>query len=259
MSTYMLLKDMRVQRMNIMQTPFIASACPVFACVMLGHMLAKRFDANDLGVGIVHHAAEPDIESMSNKNGWVSASTVLYRGATNESDAAPTGAPVIPAVAANARLSLIIKLDEQPQEIRAEEAVRSIRLAGGIVPMPPRVMFFDDLKSAIAACGRGFWLEDAADIVRQRLSDGAPPEEAVLTPVEAPGWYVPATIGYRRISAFAHRNGVRDGLKHAFAEALLGLVKYQSIYRLGETPSLWQYQWIGDRRAFVVFQPQSNQ
>lgn len=254
MSIYMLLRGMRVQRANIMQTPFVASPAPVFAAVMLGHMLASRLGVRDLGVGIVHHAAEIDVENLPTKSDWLSPSATLYRGATNESGAAPMAAPMIPAITAALHVSLIVRLDDHPGQEQAQRVVRLARLAGGTVGTPPTVVFFDTLQEAIRACGRGFWIGDATETVRQRIQSGASAHEAVLTPVNKPGWYVPATLGYRRISSFARRGGARDGLEHAFVEALLGLVQYQSIHQMESPRALWRHQWIGDRRAFIVSQ-----
>jgi CRISPR-associated protein Csy2 len=254
MSVYMLLKNMRVQRANIMQTPFVASPAPVFAAVMLGHMLADRLGVRDLGVGIVHHAAEIDVESLPTKSDWLLPSAVLYRGATNESGAAPTGAPMIPAITATLHLSLIVRLDDHPGQERAQRIVGLARLAGGTVSAPPTVVFFESLQDAIQACGRGFWVSDATEMVRERLRNGTTVQEAVLAPVNKAGWYAPATLGYRRISSFARRGGARDGLEHAFAEAMLGLVQYQSIHRIESPHALWRHQWVGDRRAFIVSQ-----
>jgi CRISPR-associated protein Csy2 len=68
----------------------------------------------------------------------------------------------------------------------------------------------------------------------------APPAEIVSANLEGDKrkWISPTALGYAQTTTAKERGAVRNGLPHAFAEPLIGLVEYQSIRK---TPlSFWQ-------------------
>lgn len=258
---FVVLQHIKAQRANLQQTHYLVAATPVFATVMLGHAIAARLGVRDLGVGIVHHSASPHIEYIPNTNGWMNGFPCQFRGATGEiasGGTGPTQNAVQPAVTGDLDVSLVLRIEDGPDmsDVRKVVASMGVRLAGGKVPRPPRILEADDLASAIRMCGRGYWVSDATQTVRDRLADGTPIIEAVMGRV-AGGWHVPATLGYRALTRFEQRSGARDGLDHAYSEPVVGLVRYNSVFSLGHDgappPVLWSHRWITDS-MFVVHQ-----
>ncbi len=258
---FVVLQHIKAQRANLQQTQYLVAATPAFASVMLGHSIAARLGVRDLGVGIVHHSASPHIEYIPNTNGWMNGFPCQFRGATGEiasGGTGPTQNAVQPAVTGDLDVSLVLQIEDGPDMSDVRKVVESmgIRLAGGKVPRPPRILEADDLPSAIRMCGRGYWVSDATRTVRDRLADGTPIIEAVMGRV-AGGWHVPATLGYRALTRFEQRSGARDGLDHAYGEPVVGLVRYDSVFSLGRDdappPVLWSHRWITDS-IFIVHQ-----
>jgi CRISPR-associated protein Csy2 len=57
-------------------------------------------------------------------------------------------------------------------------------------------------------------------------------------------WLQPALLGYAAISAFESRAGSREGLPHAYAEALYGLVQYVSLRQFpAHALPFWHMSW----------------
>lgn len=258
---FVVLQHIKAQRANLQQTHYLVSAAPVFAAVMLGHAIAARLGKRDLGVGIVHHSASPHIEYIPNTNGWMSGLPCQFRGATGEIASGGTGPlqnAIQPAVTGDLDVSLVLRIEDGPDmsDVRKVIASMGVRLAGGKVPRPPRILEADDLHSAIRMCGRGYWVSDATQTVRDRLAEGMPIIEAVMGRA-AGGWHVPATLGYRALTRFEQRSGARDGLDHAYSEPVVGLVRYNSVFSLGHDDALplalWSHRWITDS-MFVVHQ-----
>lgn len=260
---FVVLQHIKAQRANLQQTHYLAAATPVFASVMLGHAIAARLGKRDLGVGIIHHSASPHIEYIPEKTGWMKSIPCQYRGATGEiasGGTGPTQNALQPAVTGDLDVSLIIRIEDGKDMSDVRKIARSmgLRLAGGKVPDPPRILEADDLQSAIRMCGRGYWVSDATQVVRDRLAGGMSIIDAVLGQV-AGGWHVPATLGYRALTRFEQRPGARDNLDHAYSEPVVGLVRYQSVFSLGlggndaPQPSLWSHRWATDS-MFVVHQ-----
>lgn len=170
----------------------------------------------------------------------------------------------MPVVTGDLRVSLILKLDQSVDLDDVEALIRKkgIRLSGGIVPHPPRVLESDRLRDAIAKCGRGFWISDATNVVKSRLDSGMSIVESVMGSVSG-GWYVPTVLGYRALTRFDKRPGARDGLRHAYGEAMVGLVRYDSIHAILKNdsdapPGLWFYRWATPSTFLVQQKGNSN-
>jgi len=64
-------------------------------------------------------------------------------------------------------------------------------------------------------------------------------------------WRALSCVGYRTLTEFAQRVGVRKGLPHAFAEPILGLVEYLPARKAGDCPPIfWRFRQP-DSRTFV--------
>jgi CRISPR-associated protein Csy2 len=254
------IKGIRAQRANIQQTNYLVSPAPVFASVMLGHAIAARLGKRDLGLGIIHHSCEPHIEHIPNTNGWIEPHSCQFRGATGDiasGGSGPTQNSIQPSVTGDLSVSLILGIESGASTADVSGVIKAmgLRLAGGKVARPPSILEADNLWDAISKCGRGYWVSDATQVVRDRLDNGMPIVEAVLGHVPG-GWYAPATLGYRALTRFEQRSGARDGLDHAYGEPVVGLVRYQSVFSLrngDRRPALWTHAWVTDS-MFVVRQ-----
>jgi len=254
------IKGIRAQRANIQQTNYLVTPAPVFACVMLGHAIAARLGKRDLGVGIIHHSCEPHIEHIPKTNGWIESHPCQFRGGTGDiasGGGGPTQNSIQPSVTGDLNVSVILGMQSGASidDVRDVIEAMGLRLAGGKVAQPAGIFEADDLWDAVRKCGRGYWVSDATQVVRNRLDNGMPITEAVLGMV-ADGWYAPATLGYRALTRFEQRPGARDGLDHAYGEPVVGLVRYQSVFSLqdgGRCPTLWTHDWVTDS-MFVVRQ-----
>lgn len=258
---FIVLSHIKAQRANLQQAPYLVAATPVFASVMLGHAIAARLGTRDLGVGIIHHAASPHIERLTDKRDWASDHACQYRGATGEvasGGAGPTQNALQPSVTGDIEVSLILEVAHGFSLERVKRVIEGqrIRLAGGVVPRLPRILGADDLSEAVRKCGRGFWVSDATPVVQERLASGMPVVEAVLGQ-QAGGWYAPATLGYRALTRFEQRPGSRDNLDHAYGEALVGLVRFDSVFSFTQQDAtqlpLWTHRWITPN-SFIVHQ-----
>lgn len=270
------LPHIKAQRANLQQTPYLISPVPVFAAVMLGHAIASRLGVKDQGVGIIHHRTDPHIEYLPGTNGWQAPYPCQFRSATGDlasGGEGPIQNTLQPAVTGDIEISLILEVDNSVgmEDVRRVIKKMRMRLAGGTVPRLPDQHEFDHLGDAVRKCGRGFWVSDATDLVQKRISpgvaeDGSPIEgdhiiDAVMGRQEA-GWHAPATLGYRALSRFEPRTGARSGpdgqsIDHAYGEALVGLVRFSSIFSHTwegpDAPKLWSYEWINPT-SFVVKQ-----
>ncbi len=69
-------------------------------------------------------------------------------------------------------------------------------------------------------------------------------EQGAAPPPLPESWLLPTVLGYAAITDFAPRGGVRDGLPHAYGEALYGLVQYVSVRDFGSRSyPLWHMSW----------------
>lgn len=264
MTNYLIIKNIRAQRVNCLQTAYLISPAPVFACSMLAHAIAARLNLEDLGVGIIHHYHEYELEMFPSTDN--NPRPCYFQGATTEVDGRqndPRSNPIIPTVTGHIHLSLIIQLNYAVDTNEVKRLLRKmrIRIAGGIVPEEPTIFDTDDLTRALKLCGRGFWLSDATATIKERLNQGKEIVEAIMGRIEHSGWHVPAVVGYRALTEFSSRDGVRENLPHAFSEALVGLVRYDSTYKIvtsKEQPTLWQHKWI-DESTFIVSQTKQEE
>lgn len=253
--SYLILKHIHAHRANGLQTHYLAAPAPIFAACMLGHAIADRLGVLDLGVAVIHHQGQLQMDEWPREAPARTAWQV--RGASGPSPT-PLENPIQPGVLAELNLSLIIELSSAVDSARVEGVLQSmpLRLAGSPIARLPKIKQTDDAYEALRSCGRGFVTLDAKSRVDAKLDKGTNILDAMLEREDdEKGWLVPATVGYSMLSRFESRRNVRDQLPHAWAEALVGLVEYRSTYSFSPTDSLptWRHRWIDDH-TFVVQQ-----
>jgi hypothetical protein len=230
--------DLHVRGASMQQSPSVLTPAPILACVLFAHALDKKLgDALDVqGVGIIHHSAQPWLEHMDSK-GYVHTSLVDRRGATlfdtgkNKEGSLANSSQPQPLTRLHYTLVLEVRYEMLAKEVC--QRVLAMRLAGGTIERAS-ARFFEDLPRALAHVGRGFWVQDATreifgahadtpELLRQCLLDLAQRDR---------GWVVPVNLGYSLLSNVQARQGARDGAPHAFAEHLLGVVRFVPLRHL---------------------------
>ena len=241
-----------------------------------------RFDA----MGIVHHSFE--IEAMQAKAPVFIASPGtnpndtdgdtndlgvmpcliphLMRGAMgmDKDDYGKNGRSVSiqPMVRAHAEMSLVLRIAADSGEVSLDDArdfVNSARLGGGQIIESFDPVRIDDVKAVTQAVGGGFWVVDRSDLVRQRMQADPDPVKAIVTEcLRVRGhqyehnWLSPAAIGWAALETPRQRRGARNGLPHAYAEPMVGLVQYQSVRADNHSPIFWSYRADSTRGIYFV-------
>lgn len=253
-----LLIELQASKTNMLQSLGVLVPAPVLPAVMLAHALDKRL-ATPLGVqgvGLVHHHAEPWIEQLESK-GFLAPALVQRRGGClfDKQDIVSGGTgpqqnALQPMALADIKWTLLLACEHSVSDLHdVQETLLRMRLAGGQI-RSARIETFPVWDSALTgALRRGFWIEDATEL----LSDTADPIKAALDTAlnSSSGWIVPANLGYALLEAPRKRHGARDGLPHAFAEAMIGLIRYVPVVAARDrtlTPEdLWRYGWDADQ------------
>lgn len=248
MSSYLVI-DLKARKTNMLQSLGLVSPAPVLPAILAMHALDQKLQRRlgVQGVGLVHRHCGPWIEYLDNK-GFLEPSVVQRRGAyLFDSERDPQATSMQPMALADIEWTLLL---DCRHEISDTEDVRrtlgTMRLAGGIIEHA-RVREFSQWDDAILALRAGRWLDD----VTERLQPAPHPIRALLKATKGQGWVVPANLGYALLEPPVARPGARDGLAHAFAEHMMGLVSYTSLFKArqnGVTPAnLWRYGWDGDQ------------
>jgi len=255
---YLLLPRLDVQRANAMVTAGVISLCPVMPAVLMGEAFGHATGAFPEGVMLVHHDAYllADQSLDQARPGGTEYYPHQFRGATafNGKDIAggdkkkPSNS-IQPTASMNGTWSVIMSFDAD--QIDADSLLsaatqflgRMARLAGGVITHFEKPQVQDDLAGILAACRSGFvaidrspWLVSDTQTRIERLlahTDGSvQPEHQGRR-----RWLVPAALGYALLTDPVDTAGARNGLPHAFAEVLLGLVELVSIRQTSAFPT----------------------
>ena len=270
--------DLTATKTNMLQSLGVLAPAPVMPAVMLAHALDHHL-AQPLGihgVGLVHHHADPWIERLDTKRGYLDPLLVQRRGAclfdkediASGAGAGPQQNALQPMALADIEWTLLLACERSASSLAAiREMLLRMRLAGGQIHSV-RVHAYPTWDETIAqTLRRGFWIEDATDL----LTDAEDPIAAALAAADTRdhGWIVPANLGYALLETPRTRQGARDGRNHAFAEPMIGLVRFVSAAacrardRALSPQDLWRYGWDDDQflitnRQGLSLQPHLN-
>jgi hypothetical protein len=254
-----LILDLEVKKANMLQSPSVVSPAPVFAAVMAMHALDKRLPdpLGVAGVGIVHQTYSPCIEMMPTKSGYLDSALVQRRGGCifgfgdfkREKGSGPQQNSIQPSAFADYHWKLVVACRNEVPRAKLDSAVLQLRFAGGVIERAA-IAQYDEWERALASLRSGFWVDDVTDTIEESPN----PVQQMLDVTCKPGWNLPATLGYALLERPRDRAGARDGKRHAFAEAMLGLVSFTPVALAkdrGLTPDcLWRYGW--DEDQFIV-------
>jgi hypothetical protein len=249
MSHYLVI-DLKARKTNMLQSLGLVSPAPVLPAVLAMHALDRNLQwrLGVRGVGLVHKHCEPWIDYLDNK-GFLEPAVVQRRGGyLFDSEAKPQATSMQPMALADIEWTLLLHCEHEISDVEDVRRTLSVmRLAGGVIEHT-RVWGFTQWDEALRALRAGRWIED----VTERMQPAHHPVRALLEATKAgQGWVVPANLGYALLETPGARPGARDGRTHAFAEHMMGLVCYTSLFKIkkaGLNPTnLWRYGWDGDQ------------
>jgi len=251
--------DIHARKCNMLQSQSVIAPAPVFAAVMAMHALDRRIEGGlDVqGVGIIHRSCQPWVEYIPNLKGYLEGSLVQRRGAClygkdARGNAGPQENSAQPMALADIEWTLIIASGKTIAKDAAKNIcneVLNMRLAGGVIERC-RVQAFDDLEATLKAVHGGFWVDE----VSHEMDRSVHPVHALLELGRESAWTIPVNLGYALLESPAEREGSRDGAAHAFAENMLGLIRYTPLAAAKAVgiglDRLWRYGWVQDQ--FIV-------
>ena len=239
--------ELRASKVSMLQNLSILSAAPVFAAVMAMHALDKKIHGGlgVQGVGLIHQNAQPWIEHLEDK-GYPQSEIVQRRGAVLfDSAPDPSANPMQPMALADLEWTFLLACERAGDPDEIENLLITMRLAGGEVHRA-RVRSFDSMDAAVRSIRRGFWIDDDSDV----LVGSDNPMVVLLQAQRSAPWRIPANLGYALLESPAPREGARDAHPHAFAEHMIGLLRYTPIHLARDNISLktlWRYGWDADQ------------
>jgi len=238
---------LRASKTSMLQNLSILSPAPVFAAVMAMHALDKRIHGGlgIQGVGLVHQNAQPWVEHLEDK-GYLQSEIVQRRGAVLfDSAPNPSANPMQPMALADLEWTILLACKRAGDPAEIENTLLNMRFAGGDVRRA-NARCFEDMGAALHSIRSGFWIDDDSDV----LSGTDDPMTALLQTQRSAPWRIPANLGYALLETPTSRRGARDAQPHAFAEHMIGLLRYTPIREVRERISLgtlWRYGWDADQ------------
>lgn len=264
--SYIFIPYIRAQRINAMATPWLASPLPLFASTMLAHAICDDLGLVDQGVAYFHHSAQLLAErNLPQTGGQVFPHQ--YRGASfiNKYDYSSKNKHALslqPTCSAHVVCSILIKADGPAPSVEDVKAVLLGRsLAGGRIVSHGKIMVFDDWHDIPPNLLSGFVAMDMTHL----LEGAENPLEALLRSVHSipiseeskkePGrWRTATVLGYCAITDFEEKSLSRDGCRHAFGEAMVGLVDLVSFRQIPEKDReqiFWSHGWPNEN-VFLI-------
>lgn len=253
---YVVIK-LTASKINMLQSATVITPAPVFATIMAMHALEKKLCSvhgnaglGIQGVGIVHEDARPWVEHLEDKNGWIETYINHRRGAyLFDGKPNPITNSMQPMALSDITWTIILACQREPvTDDSLKNMLLSMRLAGGEI-REVKVRTYEFLEEAIKNVHSGFWIDDATDIM---LHSKKPARDLFAATLQEP-WLVPANLGYALLCDPEQRMGSRDGAPHAFAENMVGLLRYTSIHKVRKSITyecFWRYGWDADQ--FIV-------
>ncbi len=269
--------ELSARKTNMLQCLGVLAPAPVLPAVMLTHALDLRLRASSdhsvlgvRGVGLVHRHGVPWIEYFDTQGGYIESKIVHRRaGCMFDTDdivaskkkgtpAGPQQNSMQPQALADIEWALLLDCEQHVSSDfarRVQDVLQSMRLGGGVIESAFVKVFeawSDALKHALRV---GYWIEDVTADIRASASQ-SDPMLAILAAISDRqfGWIVPVNLGYALLEAPKNRRGARDGRHHAFAEHMIGAIRFvpASLARQHDLKptNLWRYGWDGDQ--FVV-------
>jgi CRISPR-associated protein Csy2 len=266
MYNYLLLPQLEVRNANAQPVWWIIGPPAITSYVGFAQALALKLGIKKhLGIAVVHH----DIQFLGEQwKGTFHPQQFRAAGLIDKDDYSSKNEYALstqPSARCHLRLSLIIRFheDDKLDQKFIKRFLTYQRLAGGTI-VDYQKFRNDGGEEVSCICGSleevyqkirsGFCIKERQDLMQDQ-QDHEDNLDVLLrqTRYQADhqeSWIMPSQLGYRLLSPIEQRLHVRDGLPHAYAEPLVGLVQYRSL-RQEKKFYFWQYQQV-DAETFIV-------
>lgn len=261
MSHYLVIPEIEVRNANAQPAWWIIGPPPITAYMGFAHAFGLHLQALPNGIAILHHDIQflgETIGGSFRPNQFRSASFIDDQDYNSKN---PSVLSSQPTARCHVSVSLVLRFSEDCvlSERTATSFLRGRRLAGGDIVRYGKPFLLAEQNDPEAVrqfvhrnIRRSLWsLVDRSDLMIPVEGDRDPldtllrvtrrfesPKAPQSGSIEAPSdddraWLTPTTLGYAEISERKHRRNVREGLLHAYAEPLVGLVQYKPLRHSG--------------------------
>lgn len=266
MSHYLVLPRIDISDANAQPAWWIIGPPPPTAYWGFAYALGMSIDAKPESIAIVHHHIEYQGEYFYRQFHPQQYRSATYIDHDDYSSRNPHQLSGQPTARCRLTLSIVLRVsDEDASGIdlaHVADFLRTARIAGGAIDGFRRPQINDRMGEVRGVVRTGFCLHDRQDLmvgserdtdnldtllrVTRDAQDTRNEDDASL------GWLMPTTLGYRAVTTFEQRDGVRQGLDHAYAEPLVGLVQYRSLRKHGW--AFWKHAHDPQHQTFVLTQ-----
>ncbi len=252
--TYLVIPSMRVHGASLLTSNPVAGGPPLMACALFAHQIAREAGARDMGFFLIHHDRQELGQFVYGRfQGQQRRAAMFIDGcdhsSANKNKNGYSSLSLQPTLSAHLRVSVVIKFDDLQDVDAVQKMLARAKFAGGTVISHGQIETQETLQAAFKRLPSGFVLRDKSSELEQPGESRAAvlvKKLAANPQIDAhPPWLSATTLGYATVTEFKHKGGAREGLEHAFAEPLTGLVQYVSIRKAApELKSLmWSYAW----------------
>lgn len=267
--SYLVIPRIRIQNANALPTWWMIGPPAMTAYAGFSQAIALTLGLKTYqGFGVIHH----DIQFLGEYFGVLKPHQ--FRAATlidhnDYSSKNKYGLSSQPTARCHLTLSFVVHFNDE-DGLDLEDALprfmRRARIAGGSVIEHGKISLLENMDQVISFLKTGYAIHERQDLmtlseedqdmldVVLRLTNPLERFKSKKANTDAEeadsfAWLMPTCLGYQAITDFQERKNAREGLLHAFAEPLVGMVQYQSIRRKGIP--MWKMVNL-DTQTFVV-------
>lgn len=180
-----------------------------------------------------------------------------------------------PTARCHAEMSVVLDIGDSPVHLDdVKDFLWSGRIGGGTIVEHGFVEILESSEKVIQKIGGGFWIVDRSEMVLQAMrSSSMDGTEALIhvlgknarqrnvyygsnerdqeTMEKPESWLSANVFGYATLEPPKERIGVRNGVLHAYAEPMVGLMQYRSVRKEPCVP-FWQYHSNPEKGVYLV-------
>jgi len=268
---YLVIPRIQVQHANAMQAWWLMAPPSPMTVQGFSRAMGLHCGFRHRSIALCHHGVQWLAQEKNNWHSGLRNKKVLpqqQQGATfiDRQDHISSGFAkgLQPTARCHVEMSLILDLGESPFDSQvAKDFLWSARLGGGVISRHGEPTLCTSTEQATQKIGGGFWVVDRSDLVEQKmqkqhlsgteaiisvLSENSRqrnhyyglPEKKQQEVAKPDSWLSANVVGFAALENAKARIGIREGLLHAYAEPLVGLIQYRSLHTDKAIP-FWQY------------------
>lgn len=238
---YLHIPRMEISHANFLTCWWAISTPGPWAAVGFSHNLGLKAGFNVDSVALIHHDAQPLIESIGGyalAPQQIKGASLIAEGTTGQPTSdyskGSMNLSLQPSVKGHLTVSLLVKIPfSEVIDLDSVNAyLYSAKFAGGQVLAHGKVAVYDSISKAAQNIKTGFSVLNRQDVVESLMAEkGITAIEAILeatssnNPNRLP-WASVSVMGYCPVSPFSVKKHVREGYAHAYAEPAVGLIQY---------------------------------